>query len=281
MINQHINLGEINTLKINRETENGYYLQADDEEEVLLPNAYITEEMKIGDIVEVFIYTDSEDRLVATTERPYAMKDQFAFVEVVSTMPYGSFVDWGLPKDLFVPRTKQKNRFKEGDKRIIRIVKDVETSRLIGVEKITSFLSNKTHYLDKGQEVDLLIFARTPLGYKAIIDNVFEGMLYDNELFTKVSVGDTLKGYVKNIRADKKVDLSLQPIGKEKAADLDSEKILDLLKQNDGEIPYNYKSDAEIIKEVFGISKKAYKRALTSLVEAKKIEVIEEGMKAI
>lgn len=281
MINQKIKLGEKNTLKIFRESENGFYLQALDEEEVLLPNAYITDEMYIGDELEVFIYTDSEDRLIATTDEPYGMKDQFAFVKVVDTMPYGAFVDWGLPKDLFVPRKKQKNLFKVGDKRIIRIVKDIDTSRLIGVEKITSFLSDKTHFLDKNQEVDLLIFAKTPLGYKAIIDNLFEGMLYDNEIFTKISVGDTLKGYVKNVRSDKKVDLSLQPIGKKKTEDFNTTKVIELLNQNDGEIPYNYKTDPEIIKEVFGISKKAYKRALTTLVEKKQIEIHEEGMKLL
>ncbi len=281
MINKHIKLGELNTLKINRDTENGFYLIAEDEEEVLLPNAYITDDMNLGDSIEVFIYTDSEDRLVATTETPYGMKDQFVYAEVVDTTKFGAFVDWGLPKDLFVPRNKQKTPFRVGDKRIIRIEKDLETSRLIGVEKITSYLSDKTHYLEKNQEVDLLVFAKTPLGYKAIIDNIFEGMLYDNEIFTKINVGDTLKGYVKTVRKDKKVDLSLQPIGKKNSEDIDSKKILDLLAQNDGEIPYNYKSDPELIKEVFGISKKAYKRALTSLVEGKMIEVYEEGMRAV
>ncbi len=279
MINKHIKLGELNTLKINRETENGFYLIAEDEEEVLLPNAYITDEMKIGDSIEVFIYTDSEDRLVATTETPYGMRDQFVYAEVVDTTKFGAFVDWGLPKDLFVPRNKQKTPFRVGDKRIIRIEKDLETSRLIGVEKITSYLSDKTHYLEKNQEVDLLVFAKTPLGYKAIIDNIFEGMLYDNEIFTKISVGDKLKGYVKNIRADKKVDLSLQPIGKANSEDINTKKVLELLEQNEGKIPYNYKTDSEIIKEVFGISKKAYKRALTILIDNGTISVDDNGMK--
>ena len=281
MINEHIELGVLNTLKIDRKTEPGLYLMAEDEEVVLLPNAYVTEDMEVGQDLEVFIYTDSEDRFVATTETPYGMKDQFAVLQVVDTVAFGAFVDWGLPKDLFVPKNKQKTPFKVGDKRIVRIIEDEETERLIGVEKITSFLSNQTNELSTNQEVDLLLFAKTPLGYKAIINDTYEGMIYENEVFTKVNVGDKLKGYVKAVRKDKKVDLLLQPIGKKNNKDIDTEKILSLLAQNDGEIPYNYKSDPELIKEIFGISKKAYKRALTSLVESNRIEVSDSATKLI
>jgi len=281
MINEHIELGVINTLKIDRKTEPGIFLIAKDEEVVLLPNAYVTEDMEIGQEIDVFIYTDSQDRFVATTETPYGMKDQFAVLQVVDTVAFGAFVDWGLPKDLFVPKNKQKTPFKVGDRRVVRILEDEETERLIGVEKITSFLLDNTRELTKNQEVDLLLFAKTPLGYKVIIDDTYEGMIYDNEIFTKVNVGDQVKGYIKTVRADKKVDVALQPIGKKNTQELNIDKILSLLNQNDGEIPYNYKSDPEIIKEVFGISKKAYKRALTSLVEGKKIEVLEDGVKTI
>jgi len=281
MINEHIELGVINTLKIDRKTEPGIFLIAEDEEVVLLPNAYVTKDMEIGQEIDVFIYTDSQDRFVATTEIPYGMKDQFAVLQVVDTVAFGAFVDWGLPKDLFVPKNKQKTPFKVGDRRVVRILEDEETERLIGVEKITSFLLDNTRELTKNQEVDLLLFAKTPLGYKVIIDDTYEGMIYDNEIFTKVNVGDQVKGYIKTVRADKKVDVALQPIGKKNTQELNIDKILSLLNQNDGEIPYNYKSDPEIIKEVFGISKKAYKRALTSLVEGKKVEVLEDGVKTI
>ena len=281
MINEHIELGVINTLKIDRKTEPGIYLIAEDEEVVLLPNAYVTEDMEVGGEIDVFIYTDSEDRFVATTETPYGMKDQFAVLQVVDTVAFGAFVDWGLPKDLFVPKNKQKTPFKVGDKRIVRIIEDSETERLIGVEKITSFLSNKTDELSTNQEVELLLFAKTPLGYKAIINDTYEGMIYDNEIFTKVNVGDKVKGYIKAVRKDKKVDLLLQPIGKRNNKDIDTEKILSLLAQNDGEIPYNYKSDPELIKEIFGISKKAYKRALTTLVDNGSISINEKGMKKL
>jgi len=281
MINEHIELGVINTLKIDRKTEPGIFLIAEDEEVVLLPNAYVTEDMEVGQELDVFIYTDSEDRFVATTETPYGMKDQFAVLQVVDTVAFGAFVDWGLPKDLFVPKNKQKTPFRVGDRRIVRILEDAETERLIGVEKITSFLSDNTRELTKNQEVDLLLFAKTPLGYKVIINDTYEGMIYDNEIFTKVNVGDQVKGYIKTVRPDKKVDVTLQPIGKKNTEELNTEKILSLLNQNDGEIPYNYKTDPELVKEVFGMSKKAYKRALTTLVNDGSILIEENSIKKL
>ncbi len=281
MINEHIQLGEINTLKINRITEPGIYLEAQDEEVVLLPNAYVTKEMQVDDELDVFIYTDSEDRLVATTQTPYGMKNQFMFAKVVDTTSFGAFIDWGLLKDLFVPKNRQKNPFRVGDMRIVRIIEDEETSRLIGVEKITSFLSSDTQKLEKNQEVEILLFAKTPMGYKVIINNTYEGMIYKNEIFSDVNVGEKLTAYIKNIRDDGKVDVSLQPIGKSNADDINTKKILDVLAQNFNDLPYNYKTDADTIKDLFGISKKAYKRALTKLVEDNIIKIDDEGMSKI
>lgn len=274
-------LGEINTLKINRITEPGIYLEALDEEVVLLPNAYVTNDMKVDDELEVFIYTDSEDRLVATTQNPYSMKNEFLFTRVVDVLPFGAFVDWGLPKDLFVPRNKQKTPFKEGENRIVRIVEDEETKRLIGIEKITSYLDSDTSKLSQNEKVEILLFAKTPMGYKVIINDTYEGMIYSNEIFTKVFVGDRLEAYIKNIREDKKVDVSLQPIGKTNATDVNSQKVLDLLTQNYNELPYNYKTDADIIKDFFEMSKKSYKRALTTLVDAGSISIDEKGIKKL
>lgn len=281
MINEHIELGVLNTLKINRITEPGAYLEALDEEVVLLPNAYITSEMKIDDELEVFIYTDSEDRLVATTQMPYAKKGEFLFTRVVDVVNFGAFVDWGLPKDLFVPKNRQKTPFKDGQTRIIRITEDEETKRLIGVEKITSFLSTHTKQLKTNQAVDLLIFAKTPLGYKTIINNTYEGMIYSNEVFTSISVGDKLQGFIKAVRKDGKVDVSLQPIGKTFAQDVNTSKIIETLKQNHNNLPYNYKTDASIVQEMFSMSKKAYKRALTDLVDKNIIKIDDEGMELI
>lgn len=281
MINEHINLGELNTLKINRITEPGMYLEALDEEVVLLPNAYITDSMQVDDEIEVFIYTDSEDRLVATTQTPYGMKNQFMFTKVVDTTSFGAFVDWGLPKDLFVPKNRQKNPFKVRDLRIVRIIEDEETSRLIGVEKITSYLSQDTQKLEKNQEVEILLFAKTPMGYKVIINDTYEGMIYKNEIFSDINVGEKMIGYIKNIRDDKKVDVSLQPIGKNNVDTINTKKVLDVLEQNFNDLPYNYKTDAQTIKELFGISKKAYKRALTKLIEDNIIKIDDEGMSKV
>lgn len=276
-INQHLELGRINTLAVDRITEPGLFLKAADEKDVLLPNRYVTEAMQVGSLVEVFLYTDSEDRLVATTERPVALLDQYGFFEVVDTTRIGAFVDWGLPKDLFVPRNAQKTPFKVGEKRILHVSYDDQSHRLIGEEKLTKYLSSSVKGVRPGGEVDLLVMAKTPMGYKVIVNHRYEGMIFSNEIFEKVAVGDTRRGYVKTVRPDGKLDISLQPIGAAKA-DAASERVMALLNENRGILPYNYKSDAELIQKVFGLSKKNFKRALTQLQDAGKIEVRENGI---
>lgn len=277
-MNQTIELGKINTLKIARFTEPGAYLEAEDGNDLLLPNQYITDEMALDQEIDVFVYTDSEDRLVATTATPKAMVDQFGFLEVVDVTDFGAFVDWGLPKDLFVPKFRQKTPFKVGEKRILRVVKDDQTERLIGVEKIKQFLSHQPHGYYPNTPVKILVMARTPLGFKVIVDDNYSGMIFTNEIFEKIAVGDIRQGYVKQVRKDGNFDISLQPIGKTAKGDAASEKVMKLLEENRGSLPYNYKSDADLITEVFGLSKKNFKRALTTLIEAGKIEVSETGI---
>ena len=279
-MNKQIELGLQNILKINRETDNGFYLIAEDEEEVLLPNLYITDTMNIGDEIAVFIYTDSEDRLVATTETPKAHKDQFAFLEVIDRVPFGAFVDMGLQKDLLVPKNRQKSPFKIGEKRIIRIIEDEESGRLLGVEKITSYLSSKTKHLKRNMEVDVLVIATTPLGFKVIVDNQYEGLLYKNEVFETIKVGDTKKAYIKTVRDDGKLDISLQKIGVDNSDEIEG-KILALLEQNDGFLPLNTKSDPEEIQKVFGLSKKNFKKILNTLKEKNQITILDTGMELI
>ena len=282
-MNEKIILGEINTLLIKRDTDHGFFLvpsrtkeeiceQSETEAyEVLLPNAYITDDMQVGDEIEVFIYTDSEDRLVATTDYPKALINEFAFVKVVDVAPFGAFVDIGLPKHLLVPNNKQKNKYHVGDKRNIRIVKDDKSERLIGIEKITSFLSSDTKHFKKNQEVKVLVISKTPLGFKVIVDNNYEGMIYANEVFCKLFTGDTKKAYIKTIREDGKLDISLQPLGKNANKDAGSEKILELLEKNNGSLPFTYKSDADEIAKVFNISKKNFKSSLSLLLESDRI----------
>ncbi len=277
MINEHLVLGSTNTLRIDRITEPGLFLMAADEKDVLLPNQYVTKEMKVDDEIEVFVYTDSEDRIVATTERPLAMLEEYGFFKVVDLTHFGAFVDWGLQKDLFVPKTHQKSNFKVGEQRILYVDYDEKTHRLIGSERLSKHLKPHRKEIKPNQEVSILIMAKTPMGYKCIVNNSYEGMIFHNEIFEDVKVGDTKKAFLKASRPDGKLDLSLQPIGN-KNSDTAQTKILELLNSSKGKLPYNYKSDAEEIKNIFGLSKKAYKRALTALIDAEKIDVKENGI---
>ncbi len=275
-----LQIGTINTLRINRESANGLYLiTGDNDDEVLLPNAYVSDAMQLDDTIDVFVYTDSEDRPVATTLTPKAMRGEFAFLEVVDTNKFGVFLDWGLPKDLFVPLKEQKN-LKIGDKRLFYLTLDEATNRLIASQKIGKYLQGESKEFSQKQKVSLLIMAPTPLGYKAIINERYEGMLYKNEIFEPIMIGDKKEGYIKVIRPDGKIDLSLQATGKDAKAEA-SNKVLSTLIQAGGTLPHNYKSDTSDIQKTFGLSKKAFKRALTVLIEAKKITVEEEGIKKI
>ena len=281
-MNLTIAIGELNTLRVERDTDYGLYLRAENFEEVLLPNAYVIEdEMPIGAEIEVFVYTDSEDRPVATTKMPYAKLGEFGYFTVVDYKQYGAFVNWGLPKDLFVPLSQQKCYFHIGSKYILRVCLDPETGRLYGTHKIGKWLSYEPKDLEKNQEVKVLVLSKTPLGYKVIVENLYEGMLFDNEIFESLAVGDRKIAYIKNIRQDGKLDLSLQPIGKKANSDLYAGKVLSLLEKKGGFIPLNSKSSADKIMESFGLSKKSFKRTLTSLLEAKKIALEENGIRLL
>ena len=281
-MNPTIAIGELNTLRVERDTDYGLYLRAENFEEVLLPNIYVMEaEMPIGAEIEVFIYTDSEDRPVATTKYPYAKLGEFGYFTVVDYQRFGAFVNWGLPKDLFVPLSQQKCHFHIGSKYILRVCLDAETGRLYGTHKIGKWLSKETAYLEVNQKVDILVLSQTPLGYKVIVENKHEGMLFENEIFETLKVGDRKIAYVKKIRKDGKLDLSLQPIGKKQNSDTFEEKIVKLLKEKEGYIKVNSKSEAEEIMKTFSMSKKSFKRTLTSLIAQKRVELFNEGIKLI
>ena len=269
-MNEKIEVGCINTLKVNRVSEPGIYLISGDETEVLLPNVYITKSMDIGTLLEVFIYTDSEDRLVATTVKPYIYLDEFASLEVVDTMKFGAFVDIGLPKHILVPKNKQKGTFIVGSYKVLQLQLDEKTNRLIASEKYT--LSKNIENFQRNDEVEILLYSKTPLGYKVIVNNKYEGMIYHTEIFENIRIGDKKRAYIKNVRDDNKLDISLQKIGEKISGD----KVLDTLNQNGGKLDFTYKSEAEDIKDVFGMSKKAFKASLTKLIEENKI-VLEES----
>ena len=275
-MNEKIELGSLNTLKINRVSEPGIYLIAGDEEEVLLPNCYVSKDMEIDSLLEVFIYTDSEDRLVATTLTPYAMKNDFASLEVIDMANFGAFMDMGLPKDLLVPKNRQKSTFNIGDIKVVQVVEDDKTHRLIGSEKF--ILSKEVKNLNIGDSVEILIYSKTPLGFKSIVNNEFEGLIYHSEIFENIQIGDKKRAYIKLIREDGKIDLSLQKFGA-KNGDDNPTKVLAILEQNGGELGFTYKSDAQDIKDVFGLSKKAFKASLTKLIDSEKIELKDSSIK--
>lgn len=275
--NTHLELGKINTLLIDRLTTPGAYLMAQDGKDVLLPGPYLTPEMKERTLVNVFLYTDSEDRLVATTLTPKAMLDEFALFEVVDTAPFGAFMNWGLSKDLFVPKMFQKTPFKVGEKRFLRVVYDERTHRLVGTEKLGDFFDRDVKGLAANKEAKILIISQTPLGFKCVVNDKYEGLIYHNEIFEKISLGDIKTAYVRTVRKDGNIDLTLRKAGS-KNSNQTNDKVLELLKINNGIMPYNYKSDAQLIQDVFAMSKKEFKRKLTTLQEQGKIEVKDTGI---
>lgn len=277
ILSKNLTLGTINTLRIDRDTAPGLYLMAEDEQDVLLPGQYVTDSMLQDTLIDVFLYTDSEDRLVATTLKPKAMLDEFALLEVIDVAPFGAFMNWGLTKDLLVPNMFQKTPFCVGEKRFIKVIYDERTHRLVGTEKLGDFFQRRVKDLKPAQEVKILIIAQTPLGFKCIVEEKYEGLIYHNEIFEKIELGDTKVAYIKTIRKDGNIDLNLRKAGSKQNGD-SSDKVLSLLKQNNGIMPYNYKSDAELIKEVFGLSKKDFKRSLTKLQEMNKITLKDTGI---
>ena len=277
--NLHIEIGKINTLEVARDTDFGLFLESKDDNEVLLPNVYVMEdEMPIGALIDVFVYTDSEDRPVATTKMPYAKLGEYGYFTVVDYKSYGAFVNWGLPKDLFVPLSQQKEYFNVGKKYLLRVCLDEQTGRLYGTQKIGKYFNRDMSGLHQNKILEAIVLAKTPLGFKVIADNQYEGMLFSNEIFEELRIGDRKKVYIKNVRKDYKLDLSLQPIGKQAKISEAEGTILQLLKEADGTLPFTYKSDADEIKKVFGMSKKNFKRTLTELIEAKKIQLLDDAI---
>ena len=280
--NLNIKIGEINTLEVMRDTDYGYFLEAKDEAEVLLPNVYVMEdEMPMGSLIDVFIYTDSEDRPVATTKMPYAKLGEYGYFTVVDYKSYGAFVNWGLPKDLFVPLSQQKEHFTIGKKYLLRVCLDAQTDRLFATQKIGKYLNRDMKGLHQNKVLDAIILAKTPLGFKVVADNQYEGMLFTNEIFEDIRIGDRKKVYIKNVRKDFKLDLSLQPIGKKAKIGEAEGIIIQLLKEADGTLPFTYKSDADEIKKTFEMSKKNFKRTLTELIENKQIALLEDSIKLL
>lgn len=271
-------IGQSNRLRVVKAVEFGVYLDGQEHDEILMPKRYVPEDIMLGDYLEVFVYNDSEDRLVATTEVPYAEVGQFAYLKAKSAGNYGAFLDWGLMKDLLVPHREQKTRMVPDKYYLVYIYLDAKTDRVVATAKYEKFLDKTEPNFEINERVSLLICQITELGYKAIIDNSHTGMLYKNEVFQPLNIGQKLEGYIKNIREDFKIDLSLHQLGHEKISGI-AEEILTKLKTNESYQKFNDKTDADVIYKVFGISKKNFKKALGELYKKRLISIEDEGIK--
>jgi len=275
-----VDIGKINNLQVVKSLDHGIYLDAEDLGEILMPSRYVPDNCEVGDFLEVFIYLDSADLLLATTETPFVMVGECAYLKVVDVNQAGAFMDWGLPKDLLVPYGEQISPLKIGQSYTVLAYLDENTNRIAATQKLDSRLSEEAQYFKPGQAVDLLIFGKTELGYKAVINNTHIGLIYRNEVFQTLTHGEKLKGFIKAIREDRKIDLCLQLPGKDAREDLKT-RILNHLKKNDGESTLTDKSSPEDIYQCFAVSKKNYKKAIGTLYKKRLIRIEEDKITLI
>jgi predicted RNA-binding protein (virulence factor B family) len=273
-------IGKINTLKVVRETDNGLYLDGENLGEILMPQKFVTEEVRQSNEAIVFVYSDSEDRLVATTESPLAVVGEFAYLRTVATSRFGAFLDWGLPKDLLVPFSEQKIEMEVGRYYLVYLFVDSLTNRIAASAKLHKFLDNTPPEYSPGEEVQLIIAEETDLGYKAIVNNEHWGILYKNQVFKPLSTGEKVKGYINKIREDDKIDLLPEKPGYEKIDSI-SQKILDILNENHGFVALTDKSSPDMVQAMLGISKKNFKKAVGNLYKKRLIEFKSDGIKRI
>ncbi|MBQ9355824.1 MAG: GntR family transcriptional regulator [Prevotella sp.] len=273
-----IELGKYNTLRIDHAADHGLYLAGDElTGDILMPQRYVTPQMNVGDEVEVFVYLDQDERIVATTETPLATVGQFAFLQVAWTNQYGAFLSWGLMKDLFCPFREQKQRMERGKGYIVYVKEDEATHRLMATAKVEKHIEMCEKLLH-GTAVDCLVWQKTELGFKVIIDNRYQGQLYDNQIFRPLRTGDRLTAYVDHVRQDGKVDVTLQPTGHRQALDF-AEVLLRYLYENDGRCNLGDKAPAELIADRFQVSKKTYKRAVGDLYRRRLIVIEDDGIR--
>ena len=273
-----IELGKFNRLKVVKSVDFGLYLDGGEEGEILLPSRYVPEESRIGDELDVFLYLDNEERLVATTLTPLVQVGEFAYLEVAWVNQYGAFLNWGLMKDLFVPFREQKMKMQVGKKYVVHAHLDDESYRIVASAKVDRYLSKEKAPYEPGQEVDALIWQKTDLGFKAIINNEYSGLIYESEVFQSLHTGMRLKAYVKQVREDGKIDLMIQKPGMGKVEDF-SRILLDYIREQGGFTPLNDKSPADEIYALFGVSKKTFKKAVGDLYKKRLIVLGQDGMK--
>ncbi len=272
-----VEVGKYNTLKVVKEVSFGVYLDGG-EDEILLPKRYVPDGLKIDDEITVFVYHDNEQRLVATTAQPVGQVGDIVMMEAVDMTPHGAFMKWGIMKDVFVPNSQMSTRMIPGKKYFVLLFIDEKTGRVTATEKIDRHLSNNDLAVAVNDTVSLVVFQKTDIGYKVIINSKHLGVLHFNEVFQDLAIGDQLNGFIKNIRPDNKIDVSLGTKGYEKVTN-EEDRMLAMLAANDGYLPYNDKSDPEAIYAYFGISKKVFKMTTGALYKKRKISFTQTGIK--
>lgn len=270
-------LGEINTLEILRETDHGIYLIDANDDEVLLPNRYVPAEFKIWDKIDVFIYLDNEERPVATTDVPYIKRNEFALLRCNQVTDFGAFLDWGLVKELFCPFKEQAFKMKPGGWYLVYCYLDEKTERLVASSKTNRFLDNKTLTVNQFEEVDLIASHPSDIGWNVIVNKIHSGLIYKDNIYKDISVGDTFKGIVKKIRPGNKLDISLEKIGY-RNIEPNAKRILQELEDNSGFLDLTDKSDPEDIKSQLQMSKKSFKKAIGNLYRQRQIEIKSDGI---
>jgi predicted RNA-binding protein (virulence factor B family) len=275
-----LDIGKYNKLKVVKFVDFGLYLDGGEGREILLPKRYVPENVKEGDELEVFIYKDNEDRLIATTEHPYGTVGEFQLMKVKEVSKAGAFLEWGIMKDLLVPFREQKTAMKPGEYYLVYIYADFITKRIVASTRIDKFLDNTPPDYERNREVDLIIAGETDLGYKAIINNSHWGLLYHNEIFRKLSTGERCKGYIKEVREDDKIDVSLYPAGYSRIDGI-AQQIVAALERNGGSLPVSDKSDADEIYSLFSCSKKSFKMAIGALYKKKIISIEKHGIRKV
>ena len=274
-----IKVGEYNLLKVLRTVDFGVYLD-DGKEGILLPKRFVPPGTKDGDELKVFIYHDSEDRLIATTQQPKGILGDIVKLRTISVTAQGAFLDWGLMKDIFVPKSKQQTTMIPNGEYLVKIYMDDQTGRIAATEKLEPFLGNETLSVKELEVVDLVVYRRTDIGYVVIINNKHTGVLHFNEIYRNITTGDKFTGFIKKIYPDNKIDVSAGKPGYGRVED-EGEKILRLLKENDGYLPYYDKSDPEDIYSFFGMSKKTFKMTIGNLYKQRVISFEKTGIKLV
>jgi len=275
-----VEIGKINKLKVSRRCDFGLIFDGLQLGEILMPKRYVTGDMKPGDQLEVFVYRDSEDRLTATTQRPKVQVGEFALLRCREASTIGAFLDWGLPKDLFVPFREQRMKMRKGESYLVYVYYDQASGRIVGSSKLDKYLQDSKRFYKQGEEVELMVWQKSDLGYKFIINNERWGMVFHNEVFQPLERGRRLKGYIKQVRPDGRIDLCLQKQGYEKVTLL-TDVIVNHLKKNNGFMPITAKTPPREISALFGVSKKTYKNAIGALYKKRRITIEEDGVRLV